>query len=184
MIGSPSNADYIHVVQNKLIPNIPITLQDIKNATLIYGKDLGAIQGKSVRKTSRAVTPDYISLPTNLQDQPIILAADTMFINGIPFFVTVSRHIHYYTGELLNDQSKENLLDALIKVCNLYKSRGLQVKMCRMDNQFGVLKEPFKIKYLSVELDIWEPDGHVPKIERGIRIYQRILEKRSRKIEQ
>ena len=51
-IGRPSTADFIHIVSNNLLPNCPITAQDIKNAEFIFGKDVGSLQGKTVRRRS------------------------------------------------------------------------------------------------------------------------------------
>ena len=43
-LGVPSTQDYIEAVTNKLIPNTKVTVEDIKNAKIIFGKDLGANQ--------------------------------------------------------------------------------------------------------------------------------------------
>ena len=61
MLGVPSIADYASAIKNKLIPNAPITVDDIKNAEIIFGKDLGAIQGKTTRGKPAPVVPDYIA---------------------------------------------------------------------------------------------------------------------------
>ena len=47
MIGVASTKDYIEAVVNKLIPNIKVTVEYIKSAEMIFGKDLGAIMGKT-----------------------------------------------------------------------------------------------------------------------------------------
>ena len=45
-----NTCDYIHYVSMNMIPNCPVTIQDIKNAEFIRGPDLGCVKGKTVRK--------------------------------------------------------------------------------------------------------------------------------------
>ena len=46
--GRPANRDFIHYVENNLIPNCPVTTQDIRNAEFIWGPDLGSLKGKTI----------------------------------------------------------------------------------------------------------------------------------------
>ena len=50
-IGRPMTRDYIRYVAMNMIPNCPITIQDIKNAEFIWGPDLGCVKGKTVQQT-------------------------------------------------------------------------------------------------------------------------------------
>ena len=47
-IGRPMTRDFIRYVASDMIPNCPVTIQDIKNAELIWGPDLGCVKGKTV----------------------------------------------------------------------------------------------------------------------------------------
>eukprot|EP00957_Ditylum_brightwellii_P076271 5797450-Ditylum_brightwellii.AAC.1 len=57
------------MVQLNLMPNCPITTQDIKNAKITFSKDAGALKGKTTRKPPLpVVTAGYLphlSAPTN-----------------------------------------------------------------------------------------------------------------------
>ena len=48
MIGQPSTGDFLHFVDNNLIPNCPITRLDILAAEHILGPNLGSLKGKTV----------------------------------------------------------------------------------------------------------------------------------------
>jgi len=51
IIGCPSMADYIKYMQDGMIPNCPITKEDILCAEDILGPNEGSLKGKSVHKT-------------------------------------------------------------------------------------------------------------------------------------
>ena len=95
MIGVPSTKDYIGAVANKLILNIKVTVENIKNAEMIFGKDLGAIMGKTTRNRPAPVVSDVILLLPNIlrAHKNVVLSADIFFVNGIAFFITISQHI-------------------------------------------------------------------------------------------
>ena len=97
IIGFPSLKDYKHAMQMGLIKNSKISSSDIKNMTTIFGKNLSAIQGKTTRGKLSSVRFDYINVPKELLDaqQDVIFTVDIMFINGIPFMITLSRGVKY-----------------------------------------------------------------------------------------
>jgi hypothetical protein len=49
MIGRPSYANFMTIIQNNLLPNFNISVKDVENAQRIFGKDLGSKQGTTVR---------------------------------------------------------------------------------------------------------------------------------------
>jgi len=51
IIGRPNTADYIKYVERGLLPNCPITKEDIIHAEDILGPNLGSLKGKTTRKT-------------------------------------------------------------------------------------------------------------------------------------
>eukprot|EP00957_Ditylum_brightwellii_P067028 5087982-Ditylum_brightwellii.AAC.1 len=63
------------------MPNCPITTQDIKNAKTIFGKDIGALKGKTTRKKPAAIVTDYIQvLPAIYQNNhQITLCMDIFY---------------------------------------------------------------------------------------------------------
>ena len=51
------------MIKNNLILNCPVTLDDIERTGKIYGANIAALKGKTVRTKSDPVTSDYIAVP-------------------------------------------------------------------------------------------------------------------------
>ena len=86
-IGRPSVKDYIRYVDSNMIPNCPITSQDIRNAETIWGPDLGCLKGKTVWRQPKPVQAQSHTIPASVMQQykNVTLSADVMKVNGIPF---------------------------------------------------------------------------------------------------
>eukprot|EP00957_Ditylum_brightwellii_P173033 13173579-Ditylum_brightwellii.AAC.1 len=66
MVGRPSEADFHNMINLNLMPNCPITTQDIKNANAIFGKDVGTLKGKTTRRKPIPVVTDYLHVPPEI----------------------------------------------------------------------------------------------------------------------
>jgi hypothetical protein len=62
------------------------------NAHTIFVINLTTIRGKTVRHRPKQVIMDYVNIPRLLvvANQRVTLAADIMFVNLVPFLVSVS----------------------------------------------------------------------------------------------
>jgi len=83
--------DYVKYVENNLIPNCPITKEDIVHAEDILGPNLGTLKGKTTRKTPERVilnTLDNLLNGLHKEHGDVTLAIDIMYINEIPFMMT------------------------------------------------------------------------------------------------
>lgn len=138
IVGRPSTKEYIQIVERNLLPNCPITRDDIMTAEKIFGPDIGILKGKTVRKGAPHVEVTNITVPSELMSQyrDVIVGADIMIINKLPFFVTMSRNIKFSTAELLLDQKQSTLVDHVKRVQSIYLKRGFRVSTFLMDGQF------------------------------------------------
>ena len=96
IIGRPATKDYIEYVERGLIPNCPITKRDILRAEDIRGPNLASLKCKTMRKTpERVIINTLDDLPNGMLEEHgnITLATEIMYINKIPFIVTLSRAI-------------------------------------------------------------------------------------------
>ena len=168
-IGRPSTKQYISIVERNLLPNCPVTRDDIIAAEKIFGPDVGSLKGKTVRKTSDTVEPAYVPIPATLMSQysNVIIGADIMFVNKLPFFVTISRNIKFCTAELLPNQSNKTFVTAVRHVHQLYAKRGFKITTLLMDGQFEAIRG--ELADLNITLNTVARGEHVPEVERHIR---------------
>ena len=54
----------------------------------------------------------------------ITLAIDIMFINRIPFVMTMSHTIHFGMAKLVNDMKNNTLVTSVEQIIQAYQSRG------------------------------------------------------------
>ena len=64
------------------------------------------------------------------------IAADVMFVAGVPFFVTHSRKIDFTTVEYLPNRTARQLANALRTVMFIYARGGFLVRLVVMDMGF------------------------------------------------
>ena len=169
IIGRPSTRTFMRIVDNNLLPNCPISRDDILAAEDIFGPDVGSLKGKTVRRASTPVNTSMVTVPASLVERyrDITLSGDIMFINKIPFFVTYLRHIRFGTIEVLTDRKSKTIMAAMKVVKSMYSKRGFKILHILMDNEF----EPQRgnLAMMHITLNTVAKAEHDPEIERYIR---------------
>eukprot|EP00957_Ditylum_brightwellii_P060544 4597142-Ditylum_brightwellii.AAC.1 len=142
MVGQPSKSDFKKMVQFNLMPNCPITLQDIKNTKAIFGKDVWALKGKTVRTKPIPVVTDYINAPPDLfkHHHEVTLCVDIVFVNKLLFLTSILRDLHFMMVQHLANRKLDNILKYIKNIVNAYSSRGFKIKVALMDREFDPLK--------------------------------------------
>ena len=81
------------------INNCPVAIEDIHNANTVYGCNVPILKGKTVRQKLKRVKTEYIEVPENLKESigKLTVAADFVFVNRIPFLVSVLRGVNFIT---------------------------------------------------------------------------------------
>ena len=169
MIGRPSTREFIRIVENGHLPNCPINREDIIAAEDIFGPDVGSLKGKTVRTKAPRVEEKREGLPASILSRyrEVTICVDIMHVNGIPFLLTISKHIHFGTVEALPNRKLPAIWKAVKGVVRLYQQRGFKVKWALMDNEFEPLR--MDLAELGVGLNETGRDEHVPQVERYIR---------------
>ena len=93
------------------------------------------------------------------------LVADVMFVNNIPFFITMSCGIKFVTVEYLRTRTAKELSKNLKRVMKLYGRGSMIVQNILMDMEFDSTKDELMGKTV---VDTSAAKEHVSKIERCI----------------
>ena len=170
--GHPSEAVFRNEVSRKsessLFRDSPVKLTDISNAHAIFGPSMPCRQGKWVRGKPERVEPAYVSIPAQIVElnKHITLVADVMFVNGLPFFITLSRKIRFLTVQYVPRRTAGELANALKTTLKLYHRAGFRPSTALMDGEFDKIKE----KVMDwIVINTTAKNEHVGEIERKIR---------------
>ena len=123
MVGSPSERHFAELVSKNCtaLKTIPVTCSDLTNARAIFGPDLSGVRGKTVRQKPDRVETKESSIPQYFYGlhKFLTLTADVMFVNSVPFLVTLSCKIRLLTVEFLPSRTAAKLSEYLVKVSKL-----------------------------------------------------------------
>lgn len=171
-VGRPSTRSLINIVNNNQLRDCPVTKRDIVAAEDIFGTELGSLQGKTTRRAPLQVDTDvkYTTLPRKVHERyrEVTIAADIMHVNGIMFFVSISRHIKLGIIEVLENKNMATVLKSIKSMAAIYHSGGFRIRHVLTDGAFESLKEAL-MSVLKARLNTTSRDEHVGEIERYIR---------------
>ena len=68
--------------------------------------------------------------------QNVTLVADVMSVNGIRFFVSMSRHLNFITAQHISNATDDTLHKCVISINNVYKKRGFAIQTLHFDSEF------------------------------------------------
>jgi len=160
MMGSPSAATFKLMVRDSLINNCPVTLDAIRVANNIFGPDAASLQGKMARRPPEHVDSELV----DTRNLDVIVIADLMFVNGLSFFVSISRNITLITVTYMPSRTTADLKKGMTQIVLVYRRRGLTVTTAMVDNQFN----PLRGLVGDVDLNITKAAKHAPEVERCI----------------
>ena len=108
VLGMPSNADLKTIITMNMIQNNQNTHEDINLAKQTFGKSIGTIKGKTIRKNETFDKTDLIEILEELtyKNRNLELSIDTMYVNGMLFLITISHDIYYRTSQYLPSKHK------------------------------------------------------------------------------
>ncbi len=168
MIGNPTKKEFTGMVHEKLITNCPVTVQDINNANRIFGPDLANLRRKTTRTKPECVRVKIVQIPWDFVQlhKYVMLVADVMFVNGLPFLLNSARGLSLVTIEYLPSRIAKRLVHTLQIVFRIYGTAGFIVQVAMMDMEFEKLKDMLP----NVTLNTTAAREHIGEIERKIRV--------------
>jgi hypothetical protein len=128
----------------------------------IFGPNVGSLKGKTTQTTTEHVRSERTNIPIGVMSRyrEVTLACDIMYVNKIPFFVSISRHIKFGTAEMLKSESAAQQLMTSIKlVTQTYVTHGFRVTSMMVDGQFEPLQG--ELAGLGIAVNCVSQDEHV-----------------------
>jgi hypothetical protein len=97
----------------------------------------------------------------------VTLAADVMYVNGIPMLVTISRNLRFATVEALPNRNITTLVKGIKAVATVYRRASFTILATLMDGELEAMRGD--LADLGIALNETARDEHVGDIERFIR---------------
>jgi hypothetical protein len=107
-------------------------VQDIDVALKIWGKNIGALKGKTTWSKPNPVAKDFVKVPVELLKlhKEVFLTVGIFFVNKIPFFLTLSGKICFTAVNHLVDRTVPQIFKAFKEMYQYYLHRGFRITMC------------------------------------------------------
>ena len=125
----------------KHLHNCPIAKEDIRVADNIFGPNLGSLKGKTVHHSNAHVPTSSEVVPSDIMKVhwAVTLVTDIMFINKIPFWVTISRNLNFGTVETLGDNMVPTIIHKIKAITGFNEYCGFHVKTILADPEFEAI---------------------------------------------
>jgi hypothetical protein len=113
----PSDYDLANAVEHNIIGNTPFTRRDVCIAKQIYGPDVAALKGKTVKQQSKMPREDEANDVRSYIAKEycgVHLSIDVMYVNGISFLISFSKHIGLIQSYCIRKNNKQKYLDGIL----------------------------------------------------------------------
>ena len=166
ILAYPSDADLIQLLKSG-IKNAPVDTNDVKRAAIIYGPDWAELKGKTVMNKPSSVKIDPIMRPLH---QLQVLHVDIMFVEGIPFLISVCQPLGLVMVDRIPDRKLKTLKKALTKHINHLHNHNFIVNTLLSDGEGGIAALQDELLENNIRFNPSGPGQHVPVVERKIRL--------------
>jgi hypothetical protein len=149
-----------------------VTKSDIRTAQLIWGKDVLALKGKTVKSEAPrviGVTPQVLKEFKRFHKE-VFITMDLFFVNKIVFFLTLSRKIDFTVVNHLESRKVEKIFAAFKEIYKYYLQRGFIITEVHADNEMQSLQALIADMPHRPTLNLASANEHVPEIELKIRV--------------
>jgi hypothetical protein len=172
-LACPSDFDLANAIEHNVIGNNPFTRRDVRIAKKIFGPDVPAMKGKTVKRKSKMPREDDITdIPHTIMKEysEVHLSIDIMHVNGIKFLISHSKHIGLLQTYCVRKNNRDAILACILKMVQTYKSRSVfNVVTIEADGAFQSIKHELQAEPYKITLTTCDADRHVETVERQIR---------------
>ena len=91
--------DFEKILRANQIQNFSITSKEITNAKFILGLHLAGVRWETKIFTLKMLDSDFVEIPIEFQllHNYVTKVANVLVVNGMPFFIALSRKLHFVT---------------------------------------------------------------------------------------
>jgi len=168
-LGYPSAAVLRDTIENRNINGCDLDLNDFKRYIFLFGsRTEPMLKGKTTRKNPSPVQDaNLIPLPESVLawHSNVTIFIDIFFVQGLPFFHSISKSLNFRTVESMVSTASPKLLECLQNIINIYNARGFDVTHVHGDREFASLGPSI----LPTILYMCGSGDHIPTVERSIR---------------
>jgi hypothetical protein len=120
-----------------------------------------------MRSKPEVVEIDIVRIPKEIQEvhKIISMSIDILFVNQIPFFITLSRNICFITVMHLANRKLVNILKAFTRIDVYNLQRGFQITTVTGDGEFEPMQELMNELPSNPRLNLASANEHEPYIE-------------------
>ena len=100
-MSHPTDENFKPMVNSKSFDNCSVVSSDVTNYHTLFGPSCPGLRGETFRQRPEHVIPEYLDIPRDFYQLHyfVILTADFMFVNSLPFLTTLSQEIIFGTAE-------------------------------------------------------------------------------------
>ena len=166
-----SDTDLKWIYQSNPIRNNPVIPEDADIPYYIWGKNVKSMVGKGTKKLTKHVDDHKFKIPRELEKlkKLVLIVIDILFVNEIPFFLSLSRQI-YFTGlSHLPDRSKKQIFQDFKELFIFYIRHGFRITTVHYNGKFAPLKPMIKGMPGGPYVNVTAANEHAPDIKQRIR---------------
>ncbi|HNJ38565.1 MAG TPA: reverse transcriptase domain-containing protein [Nitrosomonas sp.] len=171
-LGRPSIKDYIEMIKSNRIKNCPVVVDDVRRALKIWGKDVGVLMGRTVRRRPDPLVDEILH---RSETDYTILYMDLFFVNGLAFLLSISKGYNLLVIRYTNDRRRETVEKAILETLSVYKKYNVVINGIISDGEgaMGAMKTFIESQGITVEQA--SKNEHVAIIERaGRQVKERV----------
>ena len=153
-----------------------MTVEDVNVTLNIWGKSIVALKGKTTRRKPNTVARDSVKIPKDLLKlhKKVFLTVDILFVNKIPFILTLSRKICFTVMNHLVNRMVPQIFVAFKEIYQYYMHCGFRITSVHSDREFAPLQALVASLPGGPMINLESANKYVPEIERKIRVVKEI----------
>ena len=133
----------------------------------IFGKDPSHLEGKTTRRTPKAIVDDTIAVPRELRDRKdVVPHIDTICINGMPFLASIGHPIVFRMCSSMQGTLHKECHKVLDRALRKHNAAGFRIKEISCDREHRGMLEKVQDN-LDIAMNFTNTQDHKSKAERN-----------------